>query len=124
MRLTIVRLGQVFVKPREWTLPKKGVGPLKGLKIGLANVVMMVGIAVVIYWFGIPSPDIRHDLRCLLISDFQRYSESKRKINYLESFDERRVRAFQFEDGRMKKRAVYGPHNEDMFRVQDYLKKT
>lgn len=119
MHLTVVRLGQVFVKNRQWAFPQKGVGPIQGIKIGIANVVMLVVMGFAIYNFGIPTPDMRHDIRCFMIEDFKRYSDAKRNI-YLGVLDEKRIRNFEFNEGRMIKKAADGLKNEDMFHSQDF----
>jgi hypothetical protein len=36
--------------------------------------------------------------------------------------DERFVRSYRFHEGRIKKQTLYGPHNEDIFKLQDYDK--
>lgn len=122
MRISIVRLGEVFIKQRESSLPQKGVALRESMKITFANAVLITGLAVSFFFFGMPTPDIRHDIRCVVNPDFSRYSESKRKI-YLGQLDENMIRSFQFHDNRLDKITTYGPYNESKFKIQDYSRK-
>lgn len=119
MRYSIVRLGQTFINERQFALPQKGVVPKNAIKISLANLGITIVLSGIVLFFGMPTPDIRHDIRCIIHPDFKKYSQSQRRI-YLDHFDERLVRTYQFHDGKVRRHAVYGPINEDIFRMQDY----
>ena len=123
MRTSIIRLGEVFVKAREGAIPVKGVYARQGFQIIIANTSLMFGFFILMYNFGMPTPDLRHDFRCLILPEFKQYSDNQQKV-YLEKTQERQMRQFRFHDGKMQSQAMFGPYNEDVFKVQDFVRKT
>jgi hypothetical protein len=119
MRLSIIRLGEVFIKERQSAMPQKDVFFRNSLQITLANTGLVFIVTGILVMFGMPTPDIRHDFRCITTPNFKDYSQ-KERLTKMDLFDNRRVRAFNFHNGRLERGMQYGAQNEDIFRIQDY----
>ncbi|KAI6210781.1 hypothetical protein M3Y96_00364500 [Aphelenchoides besseyi] len=86
-------------------------------KFSAGNFVLIVGGILTIYWFGAPTPDIRHDVRCFMHRRYRHFASDNQMDPYLERGMQQQIRGFYIHEGEMREKAEYGQVNETRFRV-------
>ncbi|KAI6174089.1 hypothetical protein M3Y98_01152200 [Aphelenchoides besseyi] len=115
--LSRLRLGKTFIAPRKYVLPQKYAFTRAWLQFSAGNFVLIVGGILTIYWFGAPTPDIRHDVRCFMHRRYRHFASDNQMDPYLERGMQQQIRGFYIHEGEMREKAEYGQVNETRFRV-------
>ncbi|KAI6205994.1 hypothetical protein M3Y94_00855500 [Aphelenchoides besseyi] len=115
--LSRLRLGKTFVAPRKYVLPQKYAFTRAWLQFSAGNLILIISGIVTVYWFGTPTPDIRHDVRCLMHRRYRHFASDNKLDPYLERGMQQQIRGFYVHEGEMREKAEYGSANETRIRV-------